>query len=261
MKCFYLEATNFHIRFFTVFLSLNAEEFKSDSFNDNVFILFITTQMPSAFIKILANEVLMKKILKTFSLFIALSIAFSALTACSTASSNRQTQGVEKAGGGESGAETKTDGKPSDYPPAPDSVMKSEVKNINGTAFKLEDLKGKVLLLNMWATWCGPCREEMPHLVAMEDEFKSKDFKVVGLNIDQESTDLIVPFAEKLKLNYDLAWADEDLYKGLLKISKFDAIPQSFLIDRGGHLRGVFLGGSKKVVQEMRATVEKVVNE
>jgi len=117
------------------------------------------------------------------------------------------------------------------------------------------------LLLNLWATWCGPCREEMPQLVAMEDEFKAKDFKVIGLNIDNETPEKIQPFAERMKLNYELAWADENLYRGLLKVSKFDGIPQSFLLDREGRLRGVFLGGSQKVIRQMRENVEKVVNE
>jgi thiol-disulfide isomerase/thioredoxin len=156
---------------------------------------------------------------------------------------------------------TVSENKSSEYPLAPAAVLNTEIKNIDGNVFKVADLKGKVLLLNLWATWCGPCREEMPQLVAMEDEFKAKDFKVIGLNIDNETPEKIQPFAERMKLNYELAWADENLYRGLLKVSKFDGIPQSFLLDREGRLRGVFLGGSQKVIRQMRENVEKVVNE
>ena len=202
----------------------------------------------------------MKNLLKTFSLFIVLSVVFSAFSACSnpTSPENNPSDGKPAT---ETGAKPASESKSSEYPPAPEAVLKTEIKNIDGNSFKVEDLKGKVVLLNLWATWCGPCREEMPHLVAMEDEFKANDFKIIGLNVDQESTDLIAPFAEKMKLNYELAWAEEKLQYALFKVSKFDGIPQSFLIDREGHLRGVFLGGSQKVISDMRQTVEKVMNE
>ena len=206
----------------------------------------------------------MKKIFKTFGLFIALSVIFSGFSACSNANNSQQGSADEKPAtetAANTGEKTVSESKSSDYPPAPEAVLKTEIKNIEGNAFKVEDLKGKVVLLNMWATWCGPCREEMPHLVAMENEFKSKGFKIIGLNVDQESTDLITPFAEKMKLNYELAWADEDLYRALLRVSKFDGIPQSFLLDREGRLRGVFLGGNQKVIRDMRTNVERVVNE
>lgn len=206
----------------------------------------------------------MKNILKTFGLFIALSIVFSVFSACSNTTNSQKSPGDEKTTAGNTataGSNIVSESKTSDYPLAPATVLSSEIKGVSGNVFKIEDLKGKVLLLNMWATWCGPCREEMPHLVAMEDEFKAKDFKVIGLNIDNETLEVIQPFAEKLKLNYELAWADENLYRGLLKVSKFDGIPQSFLLDREGRLRGVFLGGSQKVIRQMRENVEKVVNE
>ncbi len=206
----------------------------------------------------------MKNLLKTFSIFVAFSIIFSAFSACSNSTNSQKAPADEKAAADGTVNPNKpaaSTNKSSEYPRAPEAVLISEIKNLEGNAFKVADLKGKVVLLNLWATWCGPCREEMPQLVAMENEFKAKGFKVIGLNIDDEPIDKIKPFADKMQLNYELAWADESLYRGLLKVSKFDGIPQSFLIDREGHLRGVFLGGSQKVIGEMRQSVEKTVNE
>ena len=205
----------------------------------------------------------MKNILRFLGLFVALSVVFSVFSACSSTTEPQKSATGEKTtvnNSDEAATDTASKSKSSDYPPAPAAVLNTEIKHIDGNVFKIEDLKGKVVLLNLWATWCGPCRQEMPHLVSMQNEFKSKDFKIIGLNVDQESTDLIVPFAEKMKLNYDLGWADENLYRALLKISKNDGIPQSFLIDREGHLRGVFLGGSAKVISDMEENVAKVVN-
>ena len=208
----------------------------------------------------------MKNILKTFGLFIVLSVIFSGLSACSNTANSQKGPVDEKAETNSANAAANTatasaENKSSDYPPIPAGVAPADVKNLDGNVYKVQDFKGKVVLLNLWATWCGPCRQEMPELIAMEDEHKAKDFKIIGLNVDEETPEQIKEFAEKMKLNYELAWTDENLYRELMKVSKFSGIPQSFLIDRDGHLRGVFLGGSKKVVAQMKENVEKVVNE
>ena len=206
----------------------------------------------------------MKNLLKISSLFIVLSIIFSSLTACSNSANSQKGPVDEKKAAGNN-ANTETDAvsksKSSEYPPAPAAIMQAEIKNLDGNIFKVEDLKGKVVLLNLWATWCGPCRQEMPELVAMESEFTSKGYKTIGLNVDDETPEQIKPFAEQMKLNYELAWADEKLMREFIKISKESGIPQSFLIDREGHLRGVFFGASRNVITKIRENVEKVVNE
>lgn len=208
----------------------------------------------------------MKNLFKNCGLLIALSIIFSGLSACSGTANSQKGPIDEKAATNAANAANTAvaaanESKSSDFPPIPAGVAQADVKNVDGNVYKVGDLKGKVVLLNLWATWCGPCRQEMPELIAMEDEHKAKDFKVIGLNVDEETPEQIKGFAEKMKLNYELAWTDENLYRELMKVSKFSGIPQSFLIDRGGHLRGVFLGGSKNVVAQMKENVEKVVNE
>lgn len=200
------------------------------------------------------------------ALFIALSIAFSGLTACTDTANSQKGSVDEKTttpvgAANTADANSDTAGKSSEYPPAPTGIMQADIKNLDGSLFKVEDRKGKVVLLNLWATWCGPCRQEMPELVAMENEYKDKNFSVIGLNTDDESADDIKSFAESMKLNYELAWADEKLIGQFFKTSKFGGIPQSFLIDREGHLRGVFVGGGPKVIKQLRENVEKVVSE
>lgn len=207
----------------------------------------------------------MKNLLKTFGALAVLSVVFSGFSACSSVATSQNgavadKAAVNNAAGTASNSASSAD-KSSEYPPVPEKVAQAEFKTLEGEMTKVENFKGSVVLLNLWATWCGPCRKEMPELVAMENEFKANGFKVIGFNVDDETPEQIKPFAEDMKLNYQLAWADENLYRELLKVSKFNGIPQSFLIDRQGHLRGVFLGGSQKVVREMRENVEKVVGE
>ena len=152
--------------------------------------------------------------------------------------------------------------KGSEFPPLAEKAANAEMKNLDGTPTKIADRKGKVLLLNMWATWCGPCRGEMPALVKMQDEHRDKDFEIIGLNTDDGDTkEMVEKFAGEMKLNYTLVWSPTEQQNALLKISNFNGIPQSFVVDRDGNLRGVFRGGGKAEVAKMEDLVAKIVAE
>ena len=157
----------------------------------------------------------MKNLFTNAILFIGLCVAFSSLTACPTAKSD--------AGNQQATNNTNTapnDTKSSAYPLAPSAILQAEIKKLDGTTFKVEDKKGKVILLNLWATWCGPCRAEMPELIAMQEKYKDKGFEIIGLNSDNESTDEINTFVEKMKLNYAQGYSDSKLTGEFFKLSK-----------------------------------------
>jgi thiol-disulfide isomerase/thioredoxin len=204
----------------------------------------------------------MKNFFTNIILLIALSVIFSSLTGCSsstTTSSNSQNGSTEKAKSNTNG--TTSESKKVDYPSPPAAMAQADIKMLDGSTFKLADKKGKVVLVNMWATWCGPCRAEMPALVEMQEKYKDKNFEIIGLDVDEESPGQIKEFAADMKLNYQLGWADEVLYGEFSKITKMNGIPQSILFNRDGNITGVFTGGSARVVKSMKETVEKIVNE
>lgn len=147
------------------------------------------------------------------------------------------------------------------YPPVSSVIMKAENRNLDGSPLKLEDLKGKVVLLNLWATWCGPCREEIPHLVELQDKYRDKGFEVVGLDVDPEAKEDIEKFMAEMKINYTIGWAHEDLSNEIVRLNRMGGIPQSILINREGQLTGVFLGGGDRVIAKMKETVTKIVGE
>jgi thiol-disulfide isomerase/thioredoxin len=147
------------------------------------------------------------------------------------------------------------------YPPLPEKIAQAEMENLDRTTTKITDRKGKVLLLNLWATWCGFCREEMPILVKMQNEHRDAGFEVLGLNVDDESIDQVNQFAQEMNLNYPLVWSDESTTLELLKVSKFKGIPQSFIVDREGNLRGVFTGADPKNLKKMEKLVGDIVAE
>src|SRR5688500_11301855 len=196
------------------------------------------------------------------ALFIILTAAIFGIASCSDAVTSQKGPIDEKAQPSASvPADHQPEKKKSDYPPIATAVAQADVKNLDGTTFKIADKKGKVLLLNMWATWCGPCRAEMPTLVKMQDEHRARDFEVIGLNTDDETVEQINEFATNMKLNYTLVWADTGLQNALLKISKFGGIPQSFIIDRDGNLRGVFRGANPADIKKMEELVGMIVAE
>lgn len=212
----------------------------------------------------------MKHIIKNLALFVFLSVGFSGLIGCSNSGNmqsstgnaplNNNGQVTNAVNSGSSGKTTN-----SDYPEVPASIMQAEMESLDGSSYKLEDKKGKVVLINLWGIWCVPCIKEMPHLIELQDKYREKGFEIVGLNIgdedlEKESAENMKKFAEKMKLNYQLGWAEDEVYKDFLEVSKFGGVPQSFLIDRDGRLRGVFKDASPKTLASLKEGVERVVN-
>lgn len=202
----------------------------------------------------------MKKTAIFFSLFAVLALTMSIFTACQKSTGTENESVVENAVA--NGKEKTAVEKGGNYPPVPEAIANAEIKMIDGTSFKVVDKKGKVILINMWATWCGPCRHEMPSLVEMHEKYKDKGFEVIGLDSDEsESVEMIQDFAKEMKLNYPLGYADAALFRQFVRISGLQGIPQSILINRDGKMTGVFTGGSPTVIAKMKETVEKTVNE
>jgi len=201
----------------------------------------------------------MKEIFKNLVVFAALTIALSALSSCTGTKTAQEPGSQPSIASGPNN--TQTSDKGAEYPPIPTALATGTIKNLDGTTFTVADKKGKVLLVNLWATWCGPCRSEMPTLVKMQDDFRDKNFEIIGVDTEDEPVSLINSFKDEMKLNYTLVWSDAEFQSELVKLSKFPGIPQSFLIDKQGRLRGVFRGASPGDVKKMAEVVEGVVNE
>jgi thiol-disulfide isomerase/thioredoxin len=205
----------------------------------------------------------MKDLLKNFAIFLALSLVFSTLTGCPTASTQKGP-----------GDETKTNSvstetKRSDdsgYPAPPAAIAQADIKMVDGSTFKLEEKKGKVILFNLWGIWCGPCIQEMPHLVQIQEKYKDKNFEIIGLNVgdedgNEETAENINAFVQKQNLNYQIGYADRKLFEQFAKVSKLAGVPQSVLINREGKMIGVFSGGGASVINSMKETVDKAMAE
>ena len=106
-------------------------------------------------------------------------------------------------------------------------------KMLDGSTFDVAREKGNVVLLNLWATWCGPCRYEIPALQAMHDKHHGDGFKVVGISLDESGTDAVKQFVTEKKMTYPIA-IDAD--GNLASLFHTTVIPTSVLIDREGRI-------------------------
>ena len=114
-----------------------------------------------------------------------------------------------------------------------------KLKDADGKVVSLSEYKGKAVLLNFWATWCGPCKIEIPWFIEFEQKFKDKGFAVLGVAMDEEGWEVIKPYITEKKVNYRILAGDDStaqLYGGV------DSLPTTFLIDRNGMIAGVHVG-------------------
>ena len=121
----------------------------------------------------------------------------------------------------------------------------------------LSQLKGSVVLLNVWATWCIPCRHEIPELVALHQQYSSRGLKVVGVSVDVAGTDQdVIDFAREFFMSYTILRDPEDRISELFRTP---GVPSTFLIDRTGIVRWRHLGGFSAPDPEFMKQLTKVL--
>lgn len=156
------------------------------------------------------------------------------------------------------------------YPLAPPEIRSIPLKTLDGEEFRISERKGKVLLLNFWATWCIPCIEEMPHLVELQKELGSKGFEVLGMNTEVltyedegqtlEEVELkIRALMKEQNLNYEVVWTSKEAYETTAKLARFPGIPLSLMLDADGKVIGVFTGAGKETIEKMKQTARAAV--
>ena len=108
-----------------------------------------------------------------------------------------------------------------------------ELQSLDGKNMKLSDFRGKAVLLNFWATWCGPCKIEMPWFVELQKQYGPQGFQIIGVAMDDASTEDIAKFARQMGVNYPILLGKEAVgqsYGGV------NVLPTTFFVDRDGKL-------------------------
>jgi thiol-disulfide isomerase/thioredoxin len=133
-----------------------------------------------------------------------------------------------------------------------------KAKMLDGSTFDVAKEKGNVVFLNLWATWCGPCRYEIPALQAMHDKYRSDGFKVVGISLDQIGSDPVKAFVAEKKMTYPIA-IDAD--GNLAELFHTTVIPTSVLIDRQGRIVWKKFGAIIGEEKSLDSALEKALAE
>ena len=108
-----------------------------------------------------------------------------------------------------------------------------KLKDLDGREISSEQFKGKVVVLDFWATWCGPCVEEIPGYIALQKKYGSRGLVIVGVSLDRKGPAHVKQFAQANGMNYTLAMGDEAVVEAF---GNFQAIPTTFLISREGRI-------------------------
>lgn len=139
-----------------------------------------------------------------------------------------------------------------------DDIFAAELKDLYDVSFTLGEYRGRVFVLNFWASWCGPCRAEIPELNKLRAEYGPRGVEFVGLTTESPgaASEKVRQFASEYGMEYRVGWADPDVFATLVTRA---AIPQTLVVAADGRVVARFVGYSKKVLPMLRAGIEEAL--
>lgn len=148
--------------------------------------------------------------------------------------------------------------------PLPANIKTSfDVAFLAGDRVQLSELIGKekAVVVNFWATWCAPCRREVPELTSLDREFKGRDVVILGLSVEEpkESTEVVTMFAQQYSIEYRLGFVTNEMFDAFSGAGKPAVVPQTFIFDRGGNLMLHLRGFDPNFREIVRSTLEKAI--
>jgi cytochrome c biogenesis protein CcmG/thiol:disulfide interchange protein DsbE len=136
---------------------------------------------------------------------------------------------------------------------APDFTLKT----LDDKEITLSKLKGKVVLLDFWATWCGPCRESVPHLVQLYKTYQKNGLELIGMNMDRGNIDAVRRFVKSMDIPYPITVTPDDVERNY----GITGLPTTILIDKEGKIRQRFIGFTNEMAKQMTALVTELTSE
>jgi thiol-disulfide isomerase/thioredoxin len=136
-----------------------------------------------------------------------------------------------------------------------------EVPKIDGGSFKLSSYRGKVLVVDFWATWCPPCRDGIPQLVRIDKELRDKGVEIIGLHIDDQgrsTPEVIRNFVKQFSINYTVGMASSEMFIAYLGEEE-TSIPQTLVFDRNGKVIAHLVGYTKQDAPKLDAAINRAL--
>lgn len=134
---------------------------------------------------------------------------------------------------------------------APRVAPDFELKDLDGKVHHLSDYKGKVVILNFWATWCPPCKKEIPDFIEMQKQYEAQGVQFLGIAMDDEGLDKVKPWVASHNLSYPILLPDG---KVAASYGEMSSIPVTYFIDRKGMIRQTFVGMRTRPIFEKDLT-------
>ena len=128
--------------------------------------------------------------------------------------------------------------------------------NLDGSKFELAAKRDKVVLLNLWATWCGPCRYEIPELQRIHNQYADKGFEVVGVSVDESGIESVRQFVTEQKMTYPVVL---DPQGNLANILQASVLPTSVIVGRDGRIVWKKIGAIEEGDEELKSAIEKAL--
>lgn len=198
----------------------------------------------------------MKQNAKILGLII-LTAALAILPSC-----NANKGSVDKTAQTNTAASASSDAAPKTYK-LPEEITEAELKTLDGKTVKISDFKGKVVLINLWATWCGPCRMEIPELVKISEDMKAQGVEIIGMTAEDDrgnNEHSVKAFVKQQNIPYQIIWANDDVHEEFGSLGNF-SIPASFVLNRDGQVTAIYRGFSPtRTPQSVRKALEDALN-
>lgn len=134
-------------------------------------------------------------------------------------------------------------------PVAPQAAPAWQLKDVDGNIVSSEQFKGKVVVIDFWATWCPPCRHEIPGYIELQKKYQEQGLVIVGVSLDQQGPGIVKRFMKATKINYPIVMGDDAVIEAFGGV---EAIPTTFIIDRDGQIRDRKVGAEETEAYEQR---------
>jgi thiol-disulfide isomerase/thioredoxin len=177
------------------------------------------------------------------SLMIAL---FVGLASASSSAYFPKAQSGQSAEGASEAAAAKEELKP---------MLQLKLQDLKGKKFDPDALKGNILVLDFWATWCGPCIAEVPQFNELQKKYEDKGVKVVGVAMASGAVDEIRPFTDRFNMKYSILVGDDDQQYDLNII----AFPTTFLVTKDWKIYGVYIGAGPSKTRQIESGIKKLL--
>lgn len=141
--------------------------------------------------------------------------------------------------------------------PSPGLAPDFTLKTLDGQEMTLSKLKGKVVLLDFWATWCAPCREAIPHLINLQKTYHEKGFEVIGMNLDRGNVETVRRFVNSMDIPYPITLTPEEVSRNY----GVTGLPTTIIIDKEGKIRQKLMGFTSEISKQITATVVELTQE